>query len=210
MDRRSKSIAEAIVAEIRQRGYRITIPWLRRKTLKSLVSPVDWIREGLRFRGRNALKYGLMLAFLDCTGSSEAGCVTGLYGTLEGCFLSESVWREILLKLNWPSLTRMVLDGTPISGPVNIFFGGLWEDTKGLGKVMPFVLALFRPLILPAIAAYNEFTSRPPKKVRMSKEPKVSQSGGNCASAPGLDRVQTTPNAEDSQSQETPGSDRFG
>lgn len=46
---------------------------------------------------------------------------------------------------------------TNVSGGVFIFIGGLYEDTGGLGKVLPFIRAVFSPLIKVAVEAYTKW-----------------------------------------------------
>ncbi|KAJ6489637.1 hypothetical protein C8R47DRAFT_1124999 [Mycena vitilis] len=149
-------IVDALKSAVQDSSYQVLLPWLHPSTWDSVASPVDSIRNGLKFAGRRSLGYCLLLAFFDVASGPEAGCLPGHYETVEECLLREDVLVEILLKLRHPGVAPIATRGSKVRDPFLVFVGGLWQDTQNLGKVLPFVIQIFVPLIRVAMRAYNE------------------------------------------------------
>ncbi|KAF8146436.1 hypothetical protein K438DRAFT_506940 [Mycena galopus ATCC 62051] len=98
--------------------------------------------------GKSALHFAFSLAFVDACGRVEAGCTTGLFGNLKNCLLSEEVLFELLKKpCNSDARRRIASKGVgTVRDGLYIFVGGLWYDTKDLGKVVPWIKNSFGSL----------------------------------------------------------------
>ncbi|KAF8204197.1 hypothetical protein K438DRAFT_1964566 [Mycena galopus ATCC 62051] len=113
-----------------------------------MLSTEDEGREGFRCMGKSALHFAFSLAFVDACGEVEAGCTTGLFGNLKNWLLSEEVLFKLLKKPCHSDARRRIASkgvGTVRDG-LYIFVGGLWYDTKDLGKVVPWIKNTFGSL----------------------------------------------------------------
>ncbi|KAJ6489631.1 hypothetical protein C8R47DRAFT_474814 [Mycena vitilis] len=153
---RTTWIVDAIQTAIKDPSFKVPLPWLLPSTWDSVICPVDAIRNGLRIIGRNSLGYCLLLAFLDVCGGLEAGSIPGHYETVEECLLREDVLVEILRKVKSPGLQPIASRGAAVRRPFLVFLGGLWQDTRSLDKMTPWIFMIFVPLIRVALTAYNE------------------------------------------------------
>ncbi|KAJ7747958.1 hypothetical protein DFH07DRAFT_830676 [Mycena maculata] len=134
-----------------------------KNTWSVLRSPLDSVRNGFRFRGCNAFRYVLMLAFDDITDGLEQSFPSGFHAskTFEQCLMSE----HVLFELRKP-YHRIAGEGIGyVSGGFFMFMGGLWQEAKGLTKIMPFITTVFLPLLRIAMGGYFS-CGQPPKQAR--------------------------------------------
>ncbi|KAJ6520495.1 hypothetical protein C8R45DRAFT_955363 [Mycena sanguinolenta] len=164
---RETFIVHAVKSEIGSPDCKPRLPWLLRTTWDAMLTTNDEVREAFKVAGRTALHFAFALAFTEACGGIDAGCTLGMFGMLENCLLSEEILRELMTKPSHSQAARITAKGVGVvRDGVHLFVGGLWCDTKDLGKVVPWVKNTFAPLIRVAIEAYQSF--RVPKKARQA------------------------------------------
>ncbi|KAJ7082517.1 hypothetical protein C8R43DRAFT_1052336 [Mycena crocata] len=174
MATRQIDMTDAAIESVRQSAYALVLPSLRRKTRDNMVSPNDRIREGYRLKGRSGLHFLFFMVYDESSGGVLHGSTPGKYGMVESAVLCDAVFREMLKKPCLPEGERIANESCDVTGPMYIYFGGLWEEAGSIQNLLPLAAKLFGPLIRAAVSSQRH-PHPPTKKARIADNRRVGE-----------------------------------
>ncbi|KAK7026200.1 hypothetical protein R3P38DRAFT_1028781 [Favolaschia claudopus] len=136
----------AVLVDYIQNHHQASLPEIL-NSWETILSKVNTVRNVSREKGRKGLDRAIYKTFLKVTNDF----LPPNYRELKDCLLDEAVLWEILRKPRRPGvplLARKRGEGKEkVKSGFIMFVGGLWEDSKGMDKALPWLIDLFEPLV---------------------------------------------------------------
>ncbi|KAJ7608743.1 hypothetical protein FB45DRAFT_1067232 [Roridomyces roridus] len=132
-------------------------PFENEETWVTAKSQISEMRDALECTGTGVLTFALSRAIVEACRGLDNGLDGGIHNTLIGVLFKEPVLKAVLSKIHHAGVNIDIPKHYDAKRAFLQLVGALWTDVNGPDRLIPWLMALFTPLIQVGMRARGEY-----------------------------------------------------